>query len=111
MKFGSWGKDFIKKPEKQMRSVWAINTAPTSEKTAGKHPTQKPLDLLSRIIQASTKAGDLVLDPFTGSSSTGIAAYPLARFFIGIDKKPEFLDLSIKRLQDSKNTIQSKLSP
>ena len=111
MKFGFWGKDFIKKPEKQMRSVWAINTAPISEKTAGKHPTQKPLELLNRILQSSTKEGDLVLDPFTGSSSTGISAYRLARSFIGIDNNRQFLDLSIKRLQESKHMIQPELSP
>ena len=110
MKFGFWGKDFIKKPEKQMRSVWAINTAPISEKTAGKHPTQKPLELLNRILQASTKEGDLVLDPFTGSSSTGIASYRLARSFIGIDKNRQFLNLSIKRLQEAKHITQPELS-
>ena len=111
MKFGFWGKDFIKKEEKQMRSVWAINTTPPSEKKAGKHPTQKPLDLLKRVIQASTKEGDLVLDPFTGSSSTGIASYSLARSFIGIDKNQEFLNLSIKRLEESKQISHSELSP
>ena len=105
MKFGSWGKDFIKKPEKQMRSVWAINTTPVSEKTAGKHPTQKPLSLLNRILLASTKKGDLVLDPFTGSSSTGIASHNLKRSFIGIDKNRQFLNLSIKRFQTSNPAI------
>ena len=104
MKFGNWGKYFVKKAEKQMRSVWAINTAPSSEKKLGKHPTQKPLELLSRIVQASTKEGDLVLDPFTGSSSTGVAVYPLGRSFIGIDKNTDFLDLSIKRWQ-AQNTF------
>ena len=111
MKSGSWGKDFIKKPKRQMRSVWAINTTPTSEKMAGKHPTQKPLELLNRIIQASTKEGNLVLDPFTGSSSTGIAAHRLARSFIGIDNNRQFLDLSIKRLQELKHITQLELSP
>ena len=111
MKLGSWGKDFIKKPEKQMRSVWAVNTAPSSEKTAGKHPTQKPLELLSRIIQASTKEEDLILDPFTGSSSTGIASYHLGRRFIGIDTSSLFLDLSIKRFQEIKQTSRPELSP
>ena len=111
MKFGFWDKDFIKKPEKQMRSVWAINTTPASEKTAGKHPTQKPLKLLTRVLQASTKEGDLVLDPFTGSSSTGIAAHCLARSFIGIDNNRQFLNLSIKRFQESKHTTQLELSP
>ena len=110
MKFGTWGKDFIKKPEKQMRSVWAVNTTPPSEKTAGKHPTQKPLELLNRILQASTKEGDLVLDPFTGSSSTGIASHSLGRSFIGIDNNCQFLNLSIKRFQESKHMTQFELS-
>ena len=111
MKFGSWGKDFIKKPQKQMRSVWAINTPHSSEKTAGQHPTQKPLELLRRILLASTKKGDLVLDPFTGSSSTGIVAYRLSRSFIGMDNNSQFLDLSIKRFEELKSTLQLELSP
>ena len=92
--------DFFKKPDRQMRSVWAINTTPSSEKTKGKHPTQKPLELLKRIIKASSKEGDLVLDPFTGSSSTGVAAYDLNRSFIGIDSHRKFLDLSVKRIKE-----------
>lgn len=72
MKYGDWSDDFIKKPEKQMRSVWAIGTPKPYEKEFGKHPTQKPLELLRRIILASTNSGDLILDPFTGSSTTGI---------------------------------------
>ena len=111
MKFGFWEKDFIKKPGKQMRSVWAVNTTPASEKTCGKHPTQKPLELLNRIVQAGTKEGDLVLDPFTGSSTTGIASYLLARSFIGIDNNRKFLNLSIKRFRESKQTAQLELSP
>ena len=94
-----------------MRSVWAINTTPPSEKTVGKHPTQKPLELLSRILQASTKEGDLVLDPFTGSSSTGIASCRLARSFTGIDKNRQFLNLSIRRFQEEKQATQLALSP
>ena len=57
-----------------MRSVWSMGTPKPSEKKYGKHPTQKPLDLLKRIVLASTKEGDVILDPFTGSSTTGIAA-------------------------------------
>ncbi|MCZ0931956.1 MAG: site-specific DNA-methyltransferase [Oligoflexia bacterium] len=110
MKFGSWGKDFIKKPEKQMRSVWAIKTTPLSEKTVGKHPTQKPLELLNRILQASTKEGDVVLDPFTGSSSAEISAYSLSRSFIGIDNNRQFLNLSIKRFKEVK-LMKRELSP
>ncbi len=112
MKFGLWNRDFIKKPEKQMRSVWAINTPLASEKTAGKHPTQKPLDLLIRVLKASTNKKDVVLDPFTGSSTTGIAAHRLGRSFIGIDSHSPFLDLSIKRLKaESQPMVQLELSP
>ncbi len=83
-----------------MRSVWAIYTPKKEEKTFGKHPTQKSLDLLNRIILSSTKEGDLVLDPFTGSSTTGIAAVQNNRRFLGIDLEKEYLDLSIKRYKN-----------
>ena len=99
MKNGDWGEDFIKKPERQMRSVWAIGTPKSYEKEFGKHPTQKPLELLRRIILASTNKNDLILDPFTGSSTTGIMALELGRKFIGIDLEKEYLDLSIKRFE------------
>lgn len=99
MKDGSWLEDFIKKPKSQMRSVWAISTPKNSEKIFGKHPTQKPEDLLRRIVLASTKKGDVILDPFTGSSTTGIAALNMDRQFIGIDIDSKFLDLSIKRFE------------
>ncbi len=102
MKNGEWQEDFLKKPNKQMRSVWSINTPKPAEKKFGKHPTQKPIDLLVRIILASTEKGDLVLDPFTGSSTTGIAAYLNDRKFVGIDTEKKYLDLSIKRLKDLK---------
>ena len=93
-----WPGDQLKKPNTQMRSVWAIGTPRPVEKQFGKHPTQKPSTLLKRIILASTNKGDLVLDPFTGSSTTGLAAYFYNRDFIGIDNCKEYLDLSINRL-------------
>lgn len=100
MKYSDWHKeDFIKKEDKQMRSVWAIGTPKKKEKEFGKHPTQKPERLLERIILASTNEGDVILDPFTGSSTTGIVATKLNRKFIGIDKEKEYLDLSIKRFE------------
>lgn len=99
MKNGDWGEDCLKVKNKQMRSVWAIGTPKRAEKIFGKHPTQKPLSLLKRIILSSTKEGDIVLDPFTGSSTTGVAALETGRNFIGIDLKNEFLDLSIKRIE------------
>ena len=100
MKNGTWTNDFIKKPNTQMRSVWAISTIKAHEKVFGKHPTQKPLELLKRVILASTNKDDLILDPFTGSSTTGIMANKLNRKFIGIDINKEYLDLSIKRFEN-----------
>jgi site-specific DNA-methyltransferase (adenine-specific) len=85
---------------KQMRSVWAIATPQRTEKTFGKHPTQKSLELLKRVVLASTNEGDLVLDPFTGSSTTGLAAYLFDRKFIGIDNEKKYLDLSIRRFEE-----------
>ncbi len=83
-----------------MRSVWAIHPPLKEEKKFGKHPTQKPTALLERIVLASTKPGDIVLDPFTGSSTTGLAATKSGRKFIGIDTEKEYLDLSIKRFKE-----------
>ncbi len=101
MKTGNWHLgDFIKKEGKQMRSVWAIGTPKNGEKKFGKHPTQKPMDLLNRIMLASTKRGDIVLDPFAGSSTTGLAAIQHDRKFIGVDTEKKYLDLSVKRYKD-----------
>ena len=71
-------------------------------KKQGKHPTQKPLEILERIILASTKENDLVLDPFCGSSTTGVAAAKLNRKYIGIDNEKEYLELSIRRYKELK---------
>ena len=110
MKGGNWHlNDFIKKADKQMRSVWAIGTPKSEEKIFGKHPTQKPLDLLKRIIIASTKKGDVVLDPFTGSSTTGIAAVSNGRKFVGIDTDKKYLDLSVKRYKLLEKNLKGKL--
>ena len=97
MKNNDWQEDFIKKPNLQMRSVWAIYPPKKEEKTFGKHLTQKPIDLLVRIVLASTDENDIVLDPFTGSSTTGLAAIMNNRKFVGIDTEKEYLDLSKKR--------------
>ncbi|MFZ2310417.1 MAG: site-specific DNA-methyltransferase [Patescibacteria group bacterium] len=99
IKEGAWSEDEFKKPHMQMRSVWSMGTPKKEEKVFGKHPTQKPLDLLKRIILASTKEGDIVLDPFTGSSTTGVAANLHKRKFVGIDSDKNYLDLSLQRLK------------
>ena len=83
---------------KQMKDVWIGNLTSPKEKIYGKHPTQKPLYLLERIIRASTQENDLVLDPFCGSSTTGVACKIWNRNYIGIDIQPEFIELSKERL-------------
>ncbi len=90
---------------KQMRNVWEISAPPAEEKKFGKHPTQKPVELLTRILLASTKEGDLVLDPFCGSSTTGVSALLLNRKYVGIDLEEEYLELSKKRIE---HTIKEK---
>ncbi|MFN3605352.1 MAG: DNA-methyltransferase [Leptonema sp. (in: bacteria)] len=86
---------------KQMKTVWTIPAPNGNEKKFGKHPTQKPLQLLERILLASTKIGDFIFDPFSGSSTTGVAAIKLNRFFVGCELREEFITLSIKRLKAS----------
>ena len=87
----------------QMRDVWRLPAIAPWEKSCGKHPTQKPLGLLKRIIEASTHEGDLILDPFNGSGTTGIAAKMLNRKYIGIEQEQEYLELTIRRLEGLKN--------
>ncbi len=84
----------------QMRDVWRLPAIAPWEKSCGKHPTQKPLCVLSRIIQASSKPGAWILDPFTGGSTTGIAASLLDRRFLGIDNCEKFLELSRARREE-----------
>jgi|GEM_PF-2511930 site-specific DNA-methyltransferase (adenine-specific) len=85
---------------KQMKSVWTDIDAPRrDEKVFGKHPTQKPVALLERIIAAASDENDLVLDPFSGSGTTGIAAARLARPFSGIEREPTYLDLAALRYE------------
>lgn len=90
--------DRIKKPGLQMRSVWEIPLTPASEKWAGKHTTQKPVELLNRIINIASKPGMVVLDPFLGSGTTGYVALREGRKFIGIDMEKAYLDIAIKRI-------------
>jgi len=86
--------------DKQMTDVWRIPAIAKWEKSCGKHPTQKPLTLLSRIILASTKKGAWILDPFAGSSTTGIAANLLERRFLGIEKEKSFVEMAVARRKE-----------
>lgn len=87
----------------QMTDVWRMPAIAPWEKTCTKHPTQKPLGLLSRIILASTHVGAWILDPFAGSSTTGIAANLLGRKFLGIEREEEFVAISKARREEIKN--------
>lgn len=85
---------------KQMKDVWRLPAIAKWEKSCGKHPTQKPLSVLTRLILASTQPNAWILDPFTGSSTTGIAANLLNRRFLGIDQEKEFLEMSKNRKKE-----------
>ena len=88
---------------KQMTDVWRLPAIATWEKSCGKHPTQKPLALLTRIILSSTKKGAWVLDPFAGSSTTGIASNLIGRRFLGIEKEKEFVEMGKNRKIEIEN--------
>jgi site-specific DNA-methyltransferase (adenine-specific) len=84
---------------KQMKDVWTGSLTKPSEKKEGKHPTQKPEYLLEKIILASTKENDIVLDPFCGSGTTGVVAKKLNRKFIGFDITDDYLEITRRRLE------------
>ena len=86
--------------DRQMTDVWRMPAIAPWEKTCGKHPAQKPLSLGVRAILAATREGDLVLDPFAGSSTTGIAANLTHRNFVGIEREQAFLDMSVRRRKE-----------
>jgi len=90
---------------KQMRNVWEIPLTPKSEKWAGEHPTQKPVELLKRIILACSKEGDTILDPFVGSGTTSFVAKSYGRNSIGIEKEKKYLPIIKKRLNPPQKTI------
>ena len=92
---------------KQMRDFWQLPAIAPWEKTFGKHPTQKPLCLLCRIVLASTQRGAWVLDPFAGSSTTGIAAALLGRRYLGIDITEEYLIMSRKRREELEDAAKA----
>ncbi len=107
MREGKFPGDMLKNDGKQMRSVWSIITPKSWEKRHGKHPTQKPEALMERIVLASTKKRQLVLDPFCGSGTTGVVAVRHGRRFIGIDLSVDYLnDFAIPRLKDEVESPQ-----
>ena len=97
---------------KQMKTVWSIKPPAKKEKSLGKHPTQKPVELLERIILSSTDPGCLVFDPFAGSSTTGVAAIHQGRKFVGCELEKDFIAISKKRfkqlLKEDVKTLNSR---
>ena len=118
--FVIWARKSAKKPhyfnyelmkamngDKQMTDVWSLPAIAPWEKTCTKHPTQKPLGLLTRIILASTQPGAWVLDPFAGSSTTGIAANLFGRRYLGIEQEEQFLEISKARRMEIEDRLKA----
>jgi site-specific DNA-methyltransferase (adenine-specific) len=100
----NWTFNYLKTKElndgKQMRNFWQIPTTPLCERKLGKHPSQKPLMLMERIILASTNPNDIVLDCFSGSGSTLVACKKLGRNFIGIEQENDYCKIAKARLEE-----------
>lgn len=96
--------------DKQMKNVWRMAAPSNDEKLHGKHPTQKPVGLVARCLRASTNPGDLVFDPFSGSSTTGVAALALERRFIGCEADEKYIELSRKRLTNP-HGVEAQVAP
>lgn len=90
---------------KQMKNVWVLSPPSKEEKKFGKHPTQKPVALVERCLRASTKTGYVVLDPFAGSCTTGVAALKLGRSFLGCERETDFLSIATNRLVQADTLI------
>ncbi len=93
---------------KQMKSVWRMTAPGKSEKTHGRHPTQKPVSLLERLLTASCPPGGVVLDPFNGSGTTGVAAVQLGHQYIGVDLENAYLDLTTARLLEAAPELRER---
>jgi len=89
---------------KQMRNMWDIPMTPTSERSSGKHPSQKPLAVMDRLVLGCTNPGDLILDPFGGSGTTAVSAQRHLRDFLIVERDPDYCDIAKKRIQ-SENTL------
>jgi len=101
-KNSSFAEDQLKIPGKQMRTVWDIpNNKERGESKWGKHPTQKPLKIIRRMIQLSSKPGDICLAPFSGVGSECVAAKSMGRNYLGFEIDKEYYDISLKRLADT----------
>jgi site-specific DNA-methyltransferase (adenine-specific) len=96
---------------KQMKSVWRIAAPRNEEKKFGKHPTQKPLALVERCLLASTREGDLVLDPFLGGGTTAVAALQNRRRCLGIDLDEANIRIALRRVENERHLFSQGNTP
>jgi len=109
-KDSGFSEDGLKTAGKQMRTVWDIpNNKQPEESKNGKHPTQKPLRILDRMIRLSSKKGDLVMTPFSGSGSECVAAKIAERNYLGFETDKEYYDISLIRLSEAEPSNQISL--
>jgi len=109
-KESAFPEDGLKTPGKQMRTVWDIpNNKQGDESKHGKHPTQKPLRVIDRMIRLSSKKGDLIMTPFSGSGSECVAAKLAERNYLGFETDTEYYESSITRLADTELSNQISL--
>jgi site-specific DNA-methyltransferase (adenine-specific) len=87
----------------QMRNMWDIPSTPTSEKKHGKHPSQKPIGLINRLVTGGSNKNDMIIDPFMGSGTLPVVAIMTGRKFIGIDDNEQYCNLALKRIRDYQN--------
>ena len=105
-KEGDFSYDTLKAPGKQMRTVWDISNNKEKEELAyGKHPTQKPIRILKRMIELSSHEGDIMLTPFAGAGSECVAAKMTSREYIGIEMEAEYCEIAEERLRHVGNSI------
>lgn len=109
-KSGNFADDFLKVPGKQMRTVWSLsNNKSPDELKYGKHPTQKPLKVLTRLINLSSKPGDIILTPFAGAGSECVAAKMNGRRYIGFEIEKKYCEITEKRLANVQQSEQYDL--
>jgi len=91
---------FFEINELQLRNLWDVPTTPSGERRCGKHPSQKPIAILERLIIGASNKNDIIIDPFSGSGTTPLVAKNLDRKFIAIDNDKSYCQIILKRLKE-----------
>jgi len=95
---------------KQMRNVWTIPYPSSKERRYGKHPSQKPLQLITRIMRIATNPGDLVLDCFGGSGTTAVVAQSFDRRWVTIENNAEYNEIARERLKNVRVPLPDEIA-